>query len=75
MTIDVQERPSRPTAAHGAGRRRGVHPRQLVASLPGRAAQARPAHQLRNPVMFVVWVGSVLVTVVRDRPAERVRDR
>ena len=38
----------------------------------GRAAQARPPHAVRNPVMFVVWVGSVLAPS-RRRRAQRVR--
>jgi K+-transporting ATPase ATPase B chain len=39
------------------------NPRQLVTSLPDALRKFDPRHQLRNPVMFVVWVGSVLVTV------------
>ncbi|GGM40403.1 potassium-transporting ATPase ATP-binding subunit [Longimycelium tulufanense] len=38
------------------------HPRQLLVSLPDAFRKLHPRHQLRNPVMFVVWVGSVLVT-------------
>ncbi|MBN6033433.1 potassium-transporting ATPase subunit KdpB [Amycolatopsis sp. 195334CR] len=38
-------------------------PRQLLASLPDALRKLHPRHQLRNPVMFVVWAGSVLVTV------------
>nr|WP_245886247.1 potassium-transporting ATPase subunit KdpB [Umezawaea tangerina] len=38
-------------------------PRQLLTSLPDALRKFDPRHQLRNPVMFVVWVGSVLVTV------------
>ncbi len=37
-------------------------PRQLLASLPGALRKLDPRAQIRNPVMFVVWVGSVLVT-------------
>ncbi|MET0235770.1 MAG: potassium-transporting ATPase subunit KdpB [Kibdelosporangium sp.] len=36
---------------------------QLVASLPDALRKLSPRHQARNPVMFVVWVGSVLSTV------------
>ncbi|MBW0114968.1 potassium-transporting ATPase subunit KdpB [Pseudonocardia abyssalis] len=39
-------------------------PSQLVASLPEAFRKLDPRAQLRNPVMFVVWVGSVLVTVL-----------
>src|SRR3954468_19100849 len=38
-------------------------PHQLWASLPDALRKLDPRTQLRNPVMFVVWVGSVLVTV------------
>jgi K+-transporting ATPase ATPase B chain len=38
-------------------------PRQLLTSLPDALRKLNPRHQLRNPVMFVVWMGSVLVTV------------
>ena len=37
-------------------------PRQLWQSLPDALRKLDPRPQLRNPVMFVVWVGSVLVT-------------
>jgi len=39
------------------------NPRQLVTSLPDALRKLDPRTQLRNPVMFVVWVGSVLTTV------------
>jgi K+-transporting ATPase ATPase B chain len=38
-------------------------PQQLWASLPDALRKLDPRTQLRNPVMFVVWVGSVLVTL------------
>jgi potassium-transporting ATPase ATP-binding subunit len=38
-------------------------PRQLLVSLPGALRKLNPRHQLRNPVMFVVWAGSVLSTI------------
>ena len=38
------------------------HPRQIWRSLPEALRKLDPRTQLRNPVMFVVWVGSVLVT-------------
>jgi K+-transporting ATPase ATPase B chain len=37
--------------------------RQLWLSLPAALRKLDPRTQLRNPVMFVVWVGSVVVTV------------
>ena len=39
-------------------------PRQLLASLPTAFRKLDPRHQARNPVMFVVLVGSVLTTVL-----------
>ncbi|WP_158850102.1 potassium-transporting ATPase subunit KdpB [Saccharothrix deserti] len=39
------------------------NPRQMIKSLPDALRKFDPRHQLRNPVMFVVWVGSLLVTV------------
>nr|CEL15438.1 Potassium-transporting ATPase B chain (TC 3.A.3.7.1) [Kibdelosporangium sp. MJ126-NF4]CTQ92159.1 Potassium-transporting ATPase B chain (EC 3.6.3.12) (TC 3.A.3.7.1) [Kibdelosporangium sp. MJ126-NF4] len=39
------------------------NPRQLVSSFPDALRKLSPRHQARNPVMFVVWVGSVLATV------------
>ncbi|SEF35643.1 K+-transporting ATPase ATPase B chain [Amycolatopsis pretoriensis] len=38
-------------------------PRQLWTSLPDAVRKLNPKHQLGNPVMFVVWVGSALTTV------------
>lgn len=38
-------------------------PRLLWASLPAALRKLHPRHQLGNPVMFVVWAGSALVTV------------
>ncbi|MEV6711113.1 potassium-transporting ATPase subunit KdpB [Lentzea sp. NPDC051208] len=35
----------------------------LAAALPEALKKLHPRHQLRSPVMFVVWVGSLLVTV------------
>ncbi|OLT12494.1 potassium-transporting ATPase subunit B [Pseudonocardia sp. CNS-139] len=61
MTTGLQERPAAAApAAVGAG---AFSPRQLVASLPDALRKLDPRTQLRNPVMFVVWVGSVVVTV------------
>ncbi|MFB9430485.1 potassium-transporting ATPase subunit KdpB [Streptoalloteichus tenebrarius] len=37
--------------------------RQLLTSLPDAFRKLHPKHQLPNPVLFVVWIGSVLVTV------------
>jgi K+-transporting ATPase ATPase B chain len=57
---EIQERHIRNVGRVGAG---VFNPRQLLISLPDALRKLDPRHQLRNPVMFVVWVGSVLVTV------------
>jgi K+-transporting ATPase ATPase B chain len=51
---------ARRTGRVGAG---VFNPRQLVTAFPDAVRKLNPRHQLRNPVMFVVWVGSVLSTV------------
>jgi K+-transporting ATPase ATPase B chain len=63
MTV-TDERPQ-VTPVETAGRvGAGVFsPRQLWTSLPDAFRKLNPKHQLGNPVMFVVWVGSALTTV------------
>ncbi|WP_027499262.1 potassium-transporting ATPase subunit KdpB [Rhodococcus sp. UNC363MFTsu5.1] len=39
-------------------------PRQLLTSLPGAVRKLDPRHLARNPVMFVVLIGSVVTTVM-----------
>ncbi len=39
------------------------NPAQLWKSLPDALRKLNPRHQMRNPVMMVVWVGSLLSTV------------
>ncbi|OLF06942.1 potassium-transporting ATPase subunit B [Actinophytocola xinjiangensis] len=58
----------RPAPQHTAERTGRIgagvfNPRQLLTSLPDALRKLHPRHQVRNPVMFVVWVGSVLSTV------------
>jgi K+-transporting ATPase ATPase B chain len=65
------DRPPREARRHHAGRtgRTGrvgagvFDPRQLLVSFPDALRKLDPRTQLRNPVMFVVWTGSVLSTV------------
>ena len=52
---------STPTLRPAAG---AFEPRQLIASLPQALRKLDPRHQVRTPVMFVVWVGAVLTTVL-----------
>ena len=62
---DHARTPPQARPAVGGGRR--SHPASCAASLPDALRKLDPRAQLRNPVMFVVWVGSVLVTVSADR--------
>ncbi|MEV6642994.1 potassium-transporting ATPase subunit KdpB [Amycolatopsis sp. NPDC051371] len=55
-----QVTPVEPAGRVGAG---VFSPRQLWTSLPDAFRKLNPKHQLGNPVMFVVWVGSALTTV------------
>jgi K+-transporting ATPase ATPase B chain len=65
MTVDLQEKqthaqaPQQPHAVKAGA----FSPQQLWVSLPEALRKLDPRTQLRNPVMFVVWVGSVVVTV------------
>jgi K+-transporting ATPase ATPase B chain len=54
-----------PPPSDGPGRvtAGAFNPRQLVASLPDALRKLNPRHQMRNPVMMVVWIGSLLSTV------------
>ncbi|EWM16352.1 potassium-transporting ATPase subunit KdpB [Kutzneria sp. 744] len=52
--------------AENAGRKLqagAFNPQQLLSSLPDALRKLNPRHQMKNPVMFVVWVGSALSTV------------
>ncbi|MEV6826527.1 potassium-transporting ATPase subunit KdpB [Amycolatopsis sp. NPDC051102] len=55
-----QVTPAEPPSRVGVG---VFSPRQLWTSLPEAFRKLNPKHQLGNPVMFVVWVGSALTTV------------
>ncbi|KTS79160.1 potassium transporter KtrB, partial [Microbacterium testaceum] len=44
--------------------RRAFSAAQIVAALPGAARKLNPAAQWRNPVMFLVWVGAALTTLI-----------
>ncbi|KTS04706.1 potassium-transporting ATPase subunit KdpB [Microbacterium testaceum] len=47
-----------------AAPRRAFSAAQIVAALPGAARKLNPAAQWRNPVMFLVWVGAALTTLI-----------
>ncbi|MEV4730805.1 potassium-transporting ATPase subunit KdpB [Saccharopolyspora sp. NPDC049426] len=52
------------SAAHRRTPAGTFRPHQLLSSVPEALRKLHPRHQLRNPVMFVVWVGSALTTVL-----------
>ncbi|WP_187358432.1 potassium-transporting ATPase subunit KdpB [Microbacterium testaceum] len=54
-----------PAAEHApTAPRRAFGTAQVVAALPGAAKKLNPAAQWRNPVMFLVWVGAALTTLI-----------
>ena len=55
--------PERPRGSGRAVAAGAFHPRALLAATPLALRKLDPRVQLRNPVMFVVWVGSAVVTV------------
>jgi K+-transporting ATPase ATPase B chain len=57
--LDARQHHAEKTGRIGAG---VFRPRQLVESLPDALRKLDPRHQMRNPVMFVVWAGSLLST-------------
>ncbi|OLT03349.1 potassium-transporting ATPase subunit B [Pseudonocardia sp. CNS-004] len=62
-TLDRRERQELHAQRTGRSVTAGAFsPRQLWQSMPAALRKLDPRTQLRNPVMFVVWVGSVLVT-------------
>ena len=65
MSVDLQETPHKAGVAPTGGpvKAGAFSWRQLLASTPDALRKLDPRAQLRNPVMFVVWVGSVVVTV------------
>ncbi|WP_326600375.1 potassium-transporting ATPase subunit KdpB [Streptomyces sp. NBC_01803] len=54
--------PTTPPPGHQRVTAGAFSPRQLVMSLPVAARKLDPRHLVRTPVMFVVWVGSVLTS-------------
>ncbi|CAG7581178.1 potassium-transporting ATPase subunit KdpB [Rhodococcus opacus] len=72
MSVNVTSRPETgaatmtPEAGHDpAPMKAGIFsPAQLVTALPGALRKLDPRHLARNPVMFVVFVGSVVTTVM-----------
>lgn len=62
MSATLTHEPA-PTEAPAAPRR-AFSTAQIVAALPGAAKKLNPAAQWRNPVMFLVWVGAALTTLI-----------
>lgn len=56
--------PAPAEAPNPAAPRRAFSAAQIVAALPGAARKLNPAAQWRNPVMFLVWVGAALTTLI-----------
>jgi K+-transporting ATPase ATPase B chain len=68
MTVTKEREPRTPDEMHSPAKGSGIQagafsPRQLLTAMPQAMRKLDPRTQLRNPVMFVVWVGSVVVTV------------
>ncbi|CAL4858839.1 potassium-transporting ATPase subunit KdpB [Microbacterium sp. MM2322] len=51
-------------AAPAPAPRRGIDGAAIAAALPGAFRKLDPRAQWRNPVMFIVWLGAVLTTVL-----------
>ncbi|WP_136586260.1 potassium-transporting ATPase subunit KdpB [Microbacterium hydrothermale] len=62
-TLTHAPAPEAPTPTPDAPRR-AFSAAQIVAALPGAAKKLNPAAQWRNPVMFLVWVGAALTTLI-----------
>ncbi|MDT0116717.1 potassium-transporting ATPase subunit KdpB [Microbacterium sp. PRF11] len=52
------------SGAPSSAPRRAFSAAQIVAALPGAAKKLNPAAQWHNPVMFLVWVGAALTTLI-----------
>jgi K+-transporting ATPase ATPase B chain len=63
VTTTPSPRP-RPGTVTTRARAGAFEPRQLIRSLPDAVRKLDPRHVIRYPVMFVVWVGSALTTVL-----------
>src|SRR4051794_19798578 len=67
MTATTTERPPAGPAPEAPPRRVGsglLDPRQLITSLPDAVRKLNPTTLWRNPVMFIVEIGSVFTTVL-----------
>lgn len=69
MILNTEEKPvvvdSAPDAGQSGHVKAGAfNPRQMITALPGAVRKLDPRHLARNPVMFVVFVGSVITTVM-----------
>jgi K+-transporting ATPase ATPase B chain len=67
MSIDTESRhdvSSRPRGERGAMPNRAFRPAALLQALPGAVRKLDPRALWRNPVMFLVWVGAALTTVI-----------
>ena len=55
---------SRAAAAGTTTRKGGFTGKQIRAALPGAVRKLDPRQQWRNPVMFIVWIGAALTTML-----------
>lgn len=66
MSATTSVRPSPdtpPPAGRSPLRRPGLTGAQLAAAIPAAARKLSPVHLWRSPVMFIVWLGSVVTTI------------
>ncbi|MCK6066323.1 MULTISPECIES: potassium-transporting ATPase subunit KdpB [Microbacterium] len=63
LSVPEPRRPS-PRQKTPAPERRAFSAAQVAEALPGALRKLNPAAQWRNPVMFLVWVGAALTTLI-----------
>ncbi|MCR2764115.1 potassium-transporting ATPase subunit KdpB [Microbacterium sp. zg.B48] len=64
MSTTSLTRPKQETALSPRTPKRAFSAAQIVEALPSAARKLNPAAQWRNPVMFLVWVGAALTTLI-----------
>ncbi len=64
VTVTSPQAPPPPPVAHGVAEARGLFDRKILAqAIPGAFAKLAPRVQIKNPVMFVVLVGTVITFI------------
>lgn len=65
MSLTTHARPSHPSTRRTRRKDAGGPDGALIrAALPGALRKLDPRQQWRNPVMFIVWIGAALITVL-----------